>query len=677
MMSAKSVFFSFLVLFSTHVNIALGQACTTLGQTPSTAFPVCGTTTFKQDNVPLCNTNSLYVPGCSGNGNANYENKNPFWYKFTCYVSGSLGFVITPNDLGDDYDWQLYDVTGLNTDDVFTNQNIIVSGNWSGSSGLTGASATGVAFIQCASNPAVEVKPTFAKMPDLIAGHEYILLVSHYTDSQSGYSLSFGGGTAVITDPAEPHLQKASPSCDGAKITVKLNKKMKCSSLTATGSEFSLSPGLATIVSAVATNCSTSFDFDEVTLTLSAPLPSSNYQLIIDKGSDANSLLDNCERAIPTEQTDFSYIIPQPIPIDSVGRTGCAPIAIKLYFSKKIDCSSIAANGSNFLVTGPTAVNVVAASGDCTNGLSDIITVRFDKPISTKGLYTVTPKLSVNGGAVRDECGKIIQPLPVSFTAADTVSSLYTYTNDMGCRFDTMLFSHNGANDVNKWEWAFNNTDTFTTSSHSIIFPASSTNTVQLIVSNGVCSDTTKSTIVLDNEVIVDFKMPDVICPEDPFIVENLSTGLIDSWQWNFDILNNSHLKTPLPFLFPANSIESFYTIKLVATNSTIGCSDSLSKRLKVLDNCFIAVPTAFTPNGDGLNDLLYPNNAIKADNLEFKVFNRWGQLVFSSRNWQEKWNGKIKGIEQGTDVFVWFLNYTHRDTGKKVFQKGTTMLIR
>jgi len=96
-----------------------------------------------------------------------------------------------------------------------------------------------------------------------------------------------------------------------------------------------------------------------------------------------------------------------------------------------------------------------------------------------------------------------------------------------------------------------------------------------------------------------------------------------------------------------------------------------------VLDNCFIAVPSAFTPNGDGLNDFLYPNNALKAINLEFKVFNRWGQLVFESRNWQEKWDGKIKGIPQTTGVYVWFLRYTHTDTGRNVFQKGTTTLIR
>src|SRR5262245_39013579 len=131
MMPVKSGIFSLIFLCSLCTTTLWGQTpCTTLGQTPSTAFPVCGTTTFHQDNVPICNTNSLFVPGCSGTGNANYENKNPFWYKFTCYVSGTLGFTITPDDLTDDYDWQLYDVTGLNADEVFTNQNIIISGNW-------------------------------------------------------------------------------------------------------------------------------------------------------------------------------------------------------------------------------------------------------------------------------------------------------------------------------------------------------------------------------------------------------------------------------------------------------------------------------------------------------------------------------------------------------------------
>ncbi len=99
--------------------------------------------------------------------------------------------------------------------------------------------------------------------------------------------------------------------------------------------------------------------------------------------------------------------------------------------------------------------------------------------------------------------------------------------------------------------------------------------------------------------------------------------------------------------------------------------------RMKVLKSCYIAVPTAFTPNGDGLNDYLYPVNAYKADNLEFKVYNRVGQLVFETKDWTVKWDGKIKSEPQDSGIFIWTLKYTNRDTGKKVFQKGSTVLIR
>jgi gliding motility-associated-like protein len=663
------------IVFDTSALFA--QPCTTLGQTPSTAFPVCGTTVFNQDNVPICSTNDLFVPGCSGSGNVLYANKNPFWYRFKCYTAGSLGFTITPADLTDDYDWQLYDITGLDPNDVFTNQNIIVSGNWSGSSGATGASASGVDFIQCASSPG-ELKSTFAKMPNLVVGHEYLLLVSHFTESQSGYSLSFSGGSAIITDPAEPHLKSAATSCDGSKIIVKLNKKMKCSSLTANGSEFSLLPAVTTITSAVAKNCSSSFDFDEIELTLASPLTSNNYQLIINRGSDGNSLLDNCERGIPDAETAaFTYTIPQPIPIDSVGKTGCAPGLIKLFFEKKIDCNSIARDGSNFRITGPRVVTVIGAMGEnCVDGLSDIITLRLSEPIHTAGIFTITPQLAVNGGAVRDECGKIIQPAAVTFETADTVSADFNQINRMGCRQDTMTFTHNGANGVSSWEWLFDNTRE-TGPSHQFIWPASGSHTVSLTVSNGTCVDSTTATIVLDNEVKANFSMPDIICPEDPLIVENLSTGLINNWKWNYGVLRTIQQHQPDPFYFPVSNTETDHMIKLVATNTSFGCSDSIAKKVKVLKSCFIAVPSAFTPNNDGLNDFLYPTNALKADNLTFKVYNRWGQLVFNSRNWQDKWNGKYNGIEQNTGVYVWFLTYTHRDTGKQVFQKGTTTLIR
>src|SRR5689334_11367573 len=118
------------LLFITKIVIAQ-NGCTTLGQTPSTAFPVCGVDTFTQSIVPLCAGRGIPVPKCDVSGAA-YGDKNPFWYIFTCYTSGSLVFTITPDDPNDDYDWQLFDITGRDPNDVYTDTSLFVVGNWAG-----------------------------------------------------------------------------------------------------------------------------------------------------------------------------------------------------------------------------------------------------------------------------------------------------------------------------------------------------------------------------------------------------------------------------------------------------------------------------------------------------------------------------------------------------------------
>ncbi|MBI1344096.1 MAG: T9SS type B sorting domain-containing protein [Terrimonas sp.] len=675
-MSFPRTLITALLLVLLHTK-SIGQ-CTALGQNPSTAFPVCGTTVFTQSTVPVCSSNDIYVPGCSGSGNASYQNKNPFWYKFTCYASGTLGFVITPNNLGDDYDWQLFDITGHNPDDVYTDHSLVVTGNWSGSYGLTGASATGVDFIQCASVPS-ENKPTFSKMPNLIQGHVYLLLVSHYTDSQSGYSLSFGGGSAVITDPLLPHMVSVVPDCDGKKITLKLNKKIRCNSITGLGSEFTLSPSTSTVISAQTDSCAFGFDFDEVVITLATPLTSGTHQLTIKTGSDGNTLLDNCGNAIAMgEQINFDYLIPQPILADSVAQPACAPAAVYVYYPKKIKCSSISSGGSDFSITGSTPVTISGASGNCINDLSDYIIVQLASPIYSQGSYNLFVQPGIDGSPIVDACGQPLLPQQLTFTTADTVSADFQYTNQLGCRFDTLTFMHNGNNNVSGWNWLINDNVSASGQTYTAVFPATGTQTIMLAVGNGTCTDSVTKTIVLDNEVRAAFDMPADMCPEDQLTVINNSTGLIDAWQWKYDVYGSSTLRDPGPFSFPSNNNrETLYTVSLLAYNQTLQCTDSAIKKIRVFDNCFIAVPTAFTPNGDGLNDYLYPHNAIKAENLKFSVYNRWGQLIFTTRNWQEKWDGRVNGQLQDTGVYVWFLSYTLPNNGKTIFQKGTTVLIR
>jgi gliding motility-associated-like protein len=257
------------------------------------------------------------------------------------------------------------------------------------------------------------------------------------------------------------------------------------------------------------------------------------------------------------------------------------------------------------------------------------------------------------------------------------VSADFTYTARLGCQRDTLTISHNGANNVNFWSWTFNNGTPQSGQIQTLIVPATSTNNISLLVSNGTCTDTTSSVLIFNNEVKADFTMVPFICPEDKLSVVNTTNGQVDSWKWNFDVIASSILKDPAPVQFPTLNREAYYTVKLVAYNNALGCADSIRKTLTVLDHCRIAVPTAFTPNNDGRNDLFWPHNALKADNLEFSVYNRWGQLVFQSRNWRDKWDGNLKGQPQQAGVYVWMLRYVHRETKKEVFNKGTVMLIR
>jgi gliding motility-associated-like protein len=152
--------------------------------------------------------------------------------------------------------------------------------------------------------------------------------------------------------------------------------------------------------------------------------------------------------------------------------------------------------------------------------------------------------------------------------------------------------------------------------------------------------------------------------------------GNITSWQWNFGNGSSSTQKNPEPFKYPFNSSEKTYVVTLKVTDET-GCTDSASRNIVVVGNCNIAVPSAFTPNRDGRNDELFPTNAFNANNLIFRVYNRFGQIVFQTKDWQKKWDGNVNGQPQPSGTYVWTLDYVLKTTGRPYSFKGTTQLIR
>jgi gliding motility-associated-like protein len=97
---------------------------------------------------------------------------------------------------------------------------------------------------------------------------------------------------------------------------------------------------------------------------------------------------------------------------------------------------------------------------------------------------------------------------------------------------------------------------------------------------------------------------------------------------------------------------------------------------MQVLKKPGYYLPTGFTPNGDGLNDVARPYLVGMKGLKSFSVFNRWGQLVFFTNKEGEGWTGKNNGEDLDTGVYIWMLEFYNNDN-KLITEKGTITLIR
>ena len=104
--------------------------------------------------------------------------------------------------------------------------------------------------------------------------------------------------------------------------------------------------------------------------------------------------------------------------------------------------------------------------------------------------------------------------------------------------------------------------------------------------------------------------------------------------------------------------------------------STPVKVNIKVVDQSYFAIPTAFTPNGDGKNDQLRVRVIGYIQLSYFRIYNRWGQLVFETHQLNDGWNGIYNGQLQDTGTFVWVAE--GKDIkGNKVSDRGSFVLIR
>ena len=92
-------------------------------------------------------------------------------------------------------------------------------------------------------------------------------------------------------------------------------------------------------------------------------------------------------------------------------------------------------------------------------------------------------------------------------------------------------------------------------------------------------------------------------------------------------------------------------------------------------DDCEIFFPSGFTPNNDGLNDVFKMLNAYKITDFHLQIYDRWGQLVYESKDASAGWTGTFRNKMQDSGIFVWQCNF--KRSGVERFMKGTITLIK
>jgi hypothetical protein len=188
-----------------------------------------------------------------------------------------------------------------------------------------------------------------------------------------------------------------------------MSEPIKCATLAPDGSDFYITPAVSglSIVAANSSNCTSGGLFtNNFTLQFSSTIPAGTYWLHSKVGIDTNTVLDNCNN--PQLLTDSIQFVVNPSTLYIVQLDTPACINATLKINRLIRCNTVATDGSDFVITGPSTVGIKKALPiNCSNvnDLTDQILLIFDTSIVTPGTYTLSVQIGSDGNSIQDTCG--------------------------------------------------------------------------------------------------------------------------------------------------------------------------------------------------------------------------------------------------------------------------------
>jgi gliding motility-associated-like protein len=262
---------------------------------------------------------------------------------------------------------------------------------------------------------------------------------------------------------------------------------------------------------------------------------------------------------------------------------------------------------------------------------------------------------------------------------ADNVKAIIE-TPSTGCVEYNAVFKNNSLNG-DSFAWDFgdpsspNNTSTLENPTH--LYVNAGIYTVRLTANNpGTCNLThdTTFTITVFNAPIPDFSFAPLPPLENtPTTFTNLSSPDAVRFKWNFGDGDSLITTSRAPVLHQYNATGTFNAC-LTAYNAA-GCDSIICRPVTAVIVPLLDVPNAFTPQSGDVNSIVMVRGFGIAK-MQFIIWNRWGQKVFETNNRFQGWDGKVKGVIQPMDVYVYTLSAEFFD-GTKTTKKGDITLIR
>ena len=244
--------------------------------------------------------------------------------------------------------------------------------------------------------------------------------------------------------------------------------------------------------------------------------------------------------------------------------------------------------------------------------------------------------------------------------------------------------AHN-ANSMASWQWDFGNGLTSADENPSnILFVGSGTLAdisydVSLIVTNdNGCMDTVAITscITVHPDPIADFiAEPSTTNEHDPIIQFMNQSSTSESYLWYFGDGDTSTVEHPSHYYTDTGSID----VMLIAYTQ-YGCVDTTYQSIVIEPVPGIYMPNAFTPDGDGVNDVFMPVlYAHDQSQYEFYIFDRWGQIIFESFTPSHGWDGNVNGgvDNSKSDVYVWKVVLRSSNSGEQKEYYGHVTLLK